>query len=259
MTMILHCGGEQFDRQIVNSIPTPPSDGSYRALPYAELVGMVEDVVASTTGFPLRSEQYGLNRVERDGNGRVVAAGQIFFALTYDDGQNEGNGFTIAGRSSHDKSLSVACVGGTRVFVCDNLALSGDSFRVQRKHTTNMVADLHSMLVEGVEAAVQAHKQINARWDTMRAIDLDLDQGYMFHGIALGHGTLKPQQITRAQQSWANEFSDKPDPAFPQHGRSLYGWYQSLTEGLKRGAANTMIQRHVEVDRLALQAMDLLS
>lgn len=261
-TMVLHCGGEQFDRDTVLSVPTPDYRGgdTYYPLPYGDLLGMVEDTVASRLGFTLRAEQFGLNRINRGPDGTILDAPQLFFALTYDDGQFEGNGFTIAGRTSHDKSMSAAVIGGTRVFICDNMALSGNSFRVQRKHTLNMHGDLQQMIGEGVDAAAVAHQYLNQRWEQMREVELSLDDGFSLHGIALGHDAVKPQQVTRAMESWANEFApdEKVKDDLPQHGRTLYGFYQSLTEGAKRGAANKAMQRHVQIDKFCQQALDQL-
>ena len=241
MTMMLHCGGKMVTRAEVLSVNTPDRvlDDTYVPLPYGDLLDLVETTVEGSLGFPLMQEQFGLNQ---DGE-------QLFFALTYNDGKHEGNGFTIAGRSSHNKTLSAAVVGGTRVFVCDNLALSGESFHAQRKHTLNLWTDLRQMVTEGIDKAALAHDYLNQHWARMREVPLTLDQGYEIHGRALGHDVVKPQQITRAMKSWANEFTeDKPKEEFPQHGRTLFGLYQSFTEGLKRGAANTMIKRHTDVN-----------
>ena len=251
MTMILHCGGQKVTRADVLSVETPDRvvDDTYIPLPYGELLDLVETTVEGSLGFPLMQEQFGLNQ---DGD-------QLFFALTYNDGKHEGNGFTIAGRSSHNKTLSAAVVGGTRVFVCDNLALSGESFHAQRKHTLNMRTDLRQMVTEGIGKAALAHDYLNQHWEKMREIPLGLDDGYEIHGRALGHDVVKPQQITRAMKSWANEFNeDKPKEEFPQHGRTLFGLYQSFTEGLKRGAANTLIKRHVDVNAFMVGVTDAL-
>jgi hypothetical protein len=228
----------------VLDVQTPEAvvNDTYMPLAYGDLLDLVETTVEGSLGFPLMQEQFGLNQ---DGD-------QLFFALTYNDGKHQGNGFTIAGRSSHNKTLSAAVVGGTRVFVCDNLALSGSSFHTQRKHTLNMKSDLSLMVLEGINSAAKAHNYINEHWEKMRGVALDLDLGYEIHGKALGHDVVKPQQITRAMKAWRNEFADEPKTEYPQHGRNLYGLYQSFTEGLKRGAANTQIKRHCDVNDFML-------
>ena len=164
---------------------------------------------------------------------------QFFFALTYDTGTTEG--FTIAGRNSLDKTLKVAYVGGARVFVCDNLALSGDAMFVQRKHTKNVLTDIRDLCDAAVQKGVVAARSLADLWGEMRQFPVDEDRGYEIMGRALGHDVIKPQQVTLAMDAWAEDLHG--------FGRSLFGVYQAFTEGCKRGAANTVIDRLTDVNQ----------
>lgn len=48
------------------------------------------------------------------------------------------SGLSLGFRSANDMSLAVKAVAGARVFVCDNLALSGEMFAISRKHTVGL-------------------------------------------------------------------------------------------------------------------------
>lgn len=48
-------------------------------------------------------------------------------------------------RNSHDKRFLVGISFGSRVFVCDNLAFTGDHV-VKRKHTANLKRDLPGLV-----------------------------------------------------------------------------------------------------------------
>lgn len=222
-TLMLHCGGELVTREQVELVYRPEATNTYHPVGHGQIIDMAKEVVDYRLGYKIRSEQYGLNK---DGM-------QLFFAITYDT-ETE-SGFTIAGRNSYDKSLSAAFVGGTRVFVCDNLALRGDSFKVQRKHTKNVWTDLQSLCDEAVQGANRANIDMVEMWRRMRMVPVEKDRGFEIMGRALGYDVVKPQQVTLAMDAWGEDLHG--------FGRSLFGVYQAFTEGCKRGAANTMIDR----------------
>jgi Acyl-CoA dehydrogenase, C-terminal domain len=61
----------------------------------------------------------------------------------------EGCRFAIGLRNSHDKSFRLSCTVGVRVFVCENLAFSGDFTAVLAKHSKNF--SLEDSLAIGVD------------------------------------------------------------------------------------------------------------
>jgi hypothetical protein len=236
--LIMHCGGEHVTRNDVCAVRTPENTATYVGVDYAWLLDLVEDVADGVLGLDLYKDEYGLNR---KGN-------QLFAAFTYKD-KGE-SGLSIGVRASHDKSLPVGIVAGSRVFVCDNLAFCGESFRVVRRHTKNVLNDVKSRVAEGISEAAVAHDIINDAWAQMKPLEMDLDEGYAMIGQALGHNVLKAQQATRAFRSWSNEFAlpEAAVEALPQHGPTMYGLYQAFTEGCKQGAAATRIPALVDVD-----------
>lgn len=261
MSMILHCGGETVTyEQIAGSEPinvtdknpqgllvkAPVATSSYTPVAHDALVEMVRESVQKLMGLPEKSQQYGLNR---DGK-------QLFFAITYDTGDSD-HGYTVAGRNSYDKSMSAGLVGGTRVFICDNMALSGNSFQVMRKHTTNVWRDLIPMTEKAIVSAGDAYKRIAEQWEVMKEIPVTEDRGAEILGRALYYDALKPQQATRGMRAWGNEFragEGKVDPRYVQHGskdgngeQSFYTLYQSFTEAAKQGSIQKLIDTHIGV------------
>lgn len=232
MTMILHCGGQLVTREQIDLVYVPAPTSTYQPVPHGDLVDLAKEIVDYRLGYKLRQEQYGLNQ---DG-------AQFFFALTYDTGAEAG--FTLAGRSSYDKTLKASFVGGARVFVCDNLALSGDALFVHRKHTKNVQRDLRVLCDDAVAGATSANVTLAEMWRKMRHVPVDTDRGYEIMGRALGHDVVKPQQITLAMDAWNEDLHG--------FGRSLFGVYQAFTEGCKRGAANALIERLTDVNTFML-------
>jgi hypothetical protein len=62
-------------------------------------------------------------------------------------------GTSIGFRNSTNSTLAIKMVAGTRVFVCDNLALSGDMIAVLRRNTVGL--DLEDELREGFDKFVK--------------------------------------------------------------------------------------------------------
>jgi len=235
-TLIAHCGGKKVTREDVNAVFTPPNGpGRYTPVDFNELLTLVEDMADSIVGLPVKSVEYALNRKQT----------QMFAAYTFDV-PNSDAGLSIGVRSSHDKTLPVGIVGGSRVFVCDNLAFSGESMEVTRRHTTNVWNDVKASVANGVQASIKAHDLMAARWEKMSEVSLTEDDGYGILGRALGHDIIKPQQATRAFTGWGGEFGKKSP--FPTHGGNLYGLYQAMTEGAKQGSVETRIDTLVDID-----------
>src|SRR5206468_4501691 len=94
-----------------------------RPVPHAELV----EVLVETLGFRhigVVSEEYA---VSRDGM-------KMFGVIDLDTGMH-GCRFSIGVRNAHDKSMRLGLTVGYRVFVCENMAFSGDFEPVCAKHT----------------------------------------------------------------------------------------------------------------------------
>jgi hypothetical protein len=233
-TLITHCGGKKVTYQDVWAVQTPQPEGRYHPVDYGELLQMVEDMADATLGLSVKSVELGLAREGK----------QMFAAYTF---ESEGeSGLSIGVRSSHDKSLSVGVCAGARVFVCDNLAFSGETMNVVRKHTTNVWGDVRDKVASGLAQAGFAHDLLRHNWEQMKGISLSRDEGFGLLGRALGHDVVKPQQATRALRAWKGEFAE--ESPFPQHGQTLYGIYQSLTEGAKQGSAIHRMPTLVGVD-----------
>ena len=71
------------------------------------------------------------------------------FGLLELDAEYEGVRFAIGLRNANDKSMRLGMVAGYRVFVCDNMALSGDFKPLLAKHTKHF--DLVESLSIGVD------------------------------------------------------------------------------------------------------------
>lgn len=231
MSLVLHCGGRPATWQDVCDVPVPESTDTYGSVPYEDIISFIrEDVISGHLNMKVTNEQYGLAQKGQ----------QLFAKFDLNHGDNE-KGLCIAARSSYNMTKSIGLAGGARVFVCDNGAFSGDTFCVMRKHTINVWKDFTTMVMEAAELAFLDYEKLAAELDVLKEFACTDEEGFEMLGRLLGHDVMKPQQITAALSEWREptheEFED----------RTMWSFYNSCTEGLKRGSAGTAIERHVQV------------
>ncbi len=116
-------------------------------MPHADIV----EALVETLGFRhigVVTEEYA---VSKDGM-------KMFGVVDLDTGMN-GCRFSIGIRNAHDKSMRLAVVVGVRVFVCENMAFSGDFQPVLAKHSKHF--SLQNALSIGVD-------QMQRNFDGMR-------------------------------------------------------------------------------------------
>lgn len=141
---------ELVDRAGLARFVTPPATSTWRPVPHAELVGTIHDQLGA---FGLRAtrEQYAV------GKGGLA----LFGALDLVNGHAHAERAMALGfRHSNDKDLAVQLVGGARVFVCDNLALSGDKIALH-KHSRRL--QLAHLIRQGLEKFLESFRRFDAQ------------------------------------------------------------------------------------------------
>ena len=198
-------------------------------MPYGHMIGFVKHLIDKTIGAPIRKEQYGLNK----------AGDQMFGQIALDVGDSD-QSLSIGFRSSYNKSLAPAVVAGSQILVCDNLCLSGSAFKLVRKNTTNVWPDFQYLATQHVAGALGHYESVKADNDRMKELPCNETRGYAMLGIAQGQGVLTPTQASVAFQDWRTprheEFAD----------RNMWGLYNAVTEGLKKGAPARRIDRQTK-------------
>src|SRR5215469_9960868 len=103
-------------------IPVPQATRTHRPVPHHEIVEALVETL-SFRHIGVVNEEYA-----------VSADGMKMFGVLDLETQMEGARFAIGLRNSHDKSLRLALTVGLRIFVCSNMAFSGDFQPVLAKH-----------------------------------------------------------------------------------------------------------------------------
>ena len=144
-------------------LPAPIALGArHRPIPHFDVVSALHDEAARRSLTIVR-EQWALAKDDA----------RLFGILEFDrkecPGIDEGviNRWSFGIRNSHDSSLALQGVAGTRTLVCDNLALSGESFVVSRKNTTNV--RLTEIITDAYGRYLDEQHRVDGEWRRLAA------------------------------------------------------------------------------------------
>ena len=118
--------GRTISREELALVPTPSATETHLPIPHHEVV----NALVETLGFRHIGVVHDEYAVSPDGM-------KMFGALDLAT-EMHGCRFSIGVRNSHDKSMRLAMTVGYRVFVCSNMAFSGDFTPVLAKHSKSL-------------------------------------------------------------------------------------------------------------------------
>ena len=239
MSLILHKGAHEVSLTDLQSIDLPDETESYKPVSHYDLAtNLVKVAQDLLNGFTYSKSHYGL---ARDGN-------QLFGIHVFQNGSDE-MGLSIGFRNSYDKSMSVGIAIGASVFVCDNLAFTGE-VTILRKHTLNVWQDLEEMMVTSIYRSRNNFNRIVEDAEGMKYAYLSNDNAFRLLGFLYGKGVLMPRQLPVVKREWINpsskEFSNN----------SLWSFYNCCTEALKSSPPSRIMEKHIKLHELIKQVKD---
>ena len=122
---LIYKNSQLVTRDQLPSIPTPAPTATWRPIAHADLADAIERELGKRD-LAIRTQQYA---VQRDG-------ARLFGVMDLSRDMTGEFSASLGLRTSNDKSMAVEIAVGVRVFVCDNLAFSGDLIALRRKHTS---------------------------------------------------------------------------------------------------------------------------
>jgi len=159
--MVLHAGGWQASRDQIEAVTVPQATASYGPVRHLDLIDTIVRA-GRTWNLEPTGERLALAR----------EGAQMFGLLQFSNGHNDREvGLMVGVRNSYDASLSVGIAAGTNVFVCDNMALSGQWMKT-RKHTPGAWDDLYAFLFGGLRSVLENHAQFLSHRDAWRGCSL---------------------------------------------------------------------------------------
>lgn len=221
MGLMLHAGAQAITRTDLALLPEPQSLGPRHCpMPFIEDVELISHELLSN-GLHITDEQFGV----------LYDKDQLptrFFGVMELNHEALDHALVVGMRGSYDQSISRGLAVGSRVFVCDNLAFSGE-VTYQTKQTTFIGQRLPRMIADAAHRVPQlAHLQ-QIRFDKYRACELRPRQGDAALVELIRRGVLNANSVQRAIAEWDT-------PTYEEHlenGRTVWTLMQAVTEAIK--------------------------
>jgi len=150
--------GRTIPRETLALVPTPQATATHRPIPHHEVV----QALIETLGF----RHIGVVQDEY----AVSPDGMKMFGVLDLETEIQGARFSIGIRNSHDKSMRLALTCGYRVFVCSNMAFSGDFQPVLAKHSKGF--SLVDAISVGVDRMQRNFEPMRKQVETWRQSEL---------------------------------------------------------------------------------------
>ena len=237
--MMLHCGGQALSRQELDLIQLPAKTETYTPIPHFELANRITGVSQDMlTDYVMISESYG---IARNGN-------QLFAVLNF-QGESREMAMSIAFRNSYDKSLSFGLAFGAQVFVCDNLALTGDIV-LMKKHSKTIMDTLDDCIIANIFRARLAYQKILFDSDKLKRRPLLDNQAFGLMGLLFGKDLVSPRQLTKLRKEWISPSYEVFQP------RNAWSFLNSYTECLKTTPPFDIMERNAKGYQLINEVVD---
>jgi len=243
MGLMAHCNTTYVDEAEVRAVEAPEWTDTWHPVAH----GMVLDAAAeavSSIGLNVVKAEYSLSKT----GGRMFG----FWEL---DHRTNGSNWSIGLRNSIDKSMVLGVSGGLKVFVCDNMALSGDYIEFH-KHTAGL--DQERVARMFVAAMAQLIDQLDAftKWHgALKHMPLTPEEFARMTYEGMKAGAFAPRQFNGFHNAYDEEvlLCEKDQDA--ASGQTVYSWHGAVTR-LMRGesmfsvakkntAANNVIKDHI--------------
>lgn len=223
LNLCLHMGGQEQPKEKLYTTETPLPTDTWTPIPHWQLVDEVERAL-DAVGFHIVQQQHALARNDN----------RYFGLFEIMNGKNSDDYSTVVGlRNSHDKSFPAGMVVGSGVFVCDNLAFSGE-IKFGRRHTSNIVRDLTGL----VDAAVGRINALRMSQDERIAVykQTELSQSQTDHLLI---ELLRARVVTATKiPKILKEYENPSHPEFEKEGFTSWRFFNAVTEHLKGGLAD---------------------
>ena len=223
--VIAHCGAKFVSYEDVCMAPVPMGTESFKPLPHRDFVDTIKSEL-NTRGVEIVKTSYALNK-----NGM-----QLFGMFDLATVAPTGDFRSVMGfRNSNDRSWAAGIVAGSRVFVCDNLAFSGEFFCLRKKHTPNLDLGIH--IGPAIDRFEENFDLLVGLTDHLKTVNLSDTQAKELMVDLCGAKLFPLRLLPEIRKQWL-----EPDyPVFED--RTAWSLYNAFTESAKVIKSTATMQR----------------
>lgn len=163
-----------------------------------------------------------------------------YYDIEFDNDQEMGLRFGF--RNSYDKSMSVAAISGTNIWICENGAIKSDGMQFMRKHTGSVVKELKDVIYRTAEQLESQFIEMRAAANKMKSIEIGKTQmAEMYGRMFMINEIITPTQLNIVKRELNkptfDEFADD----------TLWSAYNHVTYALRESHPNTYFQQHINL------------
>ncbi len=236
--LMLHCGADAVERTALSGVVIPASTQSYKPLPYCDFVDMVEDQLQEF-GFRFGNEAHGLMK---DGSKYFGLANLINGAA------NDQHALVVGLRSSLDKSIAPSIAFGSQVFVCDNLAFTGE-VTISRKQTRFIGDDIRPLIYDAVSNVTTMRINQDRRFEIYQDTKILSNKAGEVICEMYRRGIVNTTKLGKVIEEWDN-------PSHDFGNRTAWRLFNATTEALKGTPVLDMPGRTIKLQTLLDEVTD---
>ena len=222
-------------REALREMLAPSATETWQPIPHGLLFDLVTDRLGAR-GYSIASEKHTVT-LNKD---RYFGVLELKHAS---DTPGMDYGFAMGLRNANDKALPAGICAGSKVFVCDNLAFSGEAV-IARKHTPNILRDLPGLIDGALDKLTVFRNAQDRRIAAYRGAEVSHMQAHDFVVRSLDEGVIAAQALPKVLAEWRT----------PRHAEfsSRTGWslFNAYTEVMKESNIFTRPRATVQLHRM---------
>lgn len=225
-SMMIHRGGRLVSRSLLANVDTPTPTETWHPIPHHQLLEEVEGALARNNLRIISAEH------------AIAVEGQRYFGLLQiANGHKESDhGWVLGLRNSHDQTFPAGFVVGSRVFICDNLAFSGEIV-IARRHTRWIRRDLPRLVMSGVGQLTERWHSQTDRYGRYRLTEVSDPVAHDLLIRALDAQAITSQQVKDVLRQWR-------EPSYPDfRARTAWSLFNAFTHVVGEGSIWTVSRR----------------
>jgi hypothetical protein len=234
----LHVDAQFVSVDALHNLPVPSSTETWQPVSH-EIFDQLVKKELSLTGIVVQKAVYGLSKPDAKGYRHRL------FGIYHTQDVIIPNevGAMIGFRNSTDQTLSAGLVFGSKVFVCDNLAFSGQ-YLIKRRHTKHILDDLPSLIAQGV-SRFERHRTFQQQlFEKLKEVSITDTHAHDMFIRAAEARIVSYAGIRQVNDEWLH-------PAYENFAkRTAWSLFNAFTEVAKRYTPFAQAQRTLTLTRL---------
>jgi len=216
-------------------VPIPLSTDSYSPVSHGNIINAVQEQL-DRNNLTITNKEYRSNS----------KGTQVIGIFDIHSSHNE-LGFRLGFKNSYDKSMSLALVAGSQVWICGNGMISGE-IQFVRKHTGTVLTELRDKIIYSINQLEESFNLHLIDKSNMEQIELsDNGRNALLGKLFFDTNLIKPHQTAIIKK----ELTDSEYPTFSNN--NLWGVYNKVTHAFKQSHPSNYIEDHKKLHQIVME------